>query len=47
MRQEVEGKLAKHHPDALRNDPILRRDTAEEAKRIMAQMGAWMNMGGE
>lgn len=43
MRQEVEGKLAKHHPDSLRNDPILRRDTAEEAKRIMAQMGAWMN----
>jgi len=42
MRQEVERKLAKHHPDSLRNDPILRRDTAEEARRIMKQMGAFM-----
>jgi hypothetical protein len=47
MRQEVEVKLAKHHPDSLRNDPILRRDTAEEARRIMAQMGSWMNQGGD
>ena len=47
MRQEVESKLAKHHPDSLRNDPILRRDTAEEARRIMAQMGSWMNQGNE
>jgi hypothetical protein len=41
LRQEVEGKLIKH-PDALRNDPDLRRDTAAEAKRIMDAMGAFM-----
>ena len=42
MRMEVEQKLARHHPDSLRNDPVLRRDTAEEARRIMARMGSWM-----
>lgn len=41
LRQEVEGKLIKH-PDALRNDPDLRRDTAAEAKAIMDKMGAFM-----
>jgi len=42
MRQEVESSLTKHHPDALRNDPDLRRDKAAEAKAIMAKMGAFM-----
>ena len=42
MRQEVEGKLVGHHPDSLRNDPDLRRDTASDAKDIMAKMGAFM-----
>jgi len=42
MRQEVEQSLTKHHPDALRNDPDLRRDKAAEAKAIMAKMGAFM-----
>ena len=42
MRQEVEGKLVGYHPDALRNDPDLRRDKAEEANDIMAKMGAFM-----
>lgn len=42
MRSEVEGKLTGFHPDALRNDPDLRRDTAAEAKRIMDQMAALM-----
>lgn len=42
MRQEVERSLTKHHPDALRNDPDLRRDKAAEAKAIMAKMGAFM-----
>lgn len=41
LRQEVEAKLIKH-PDALRNDPDLRRDTAAEAKRIMDAMGTFM-----
>lgn len=41
LRQDVEAKLLKH-PDALRNDPDLRRDTAAEAKKIMDAMGAFM-----
>jgi acetate kinase len=41
MRQEVEATLLKH-PDALRNDPVLRQDTATQAKRIMDAMGAFM-----
>jgi len=42
MRQEVESNLARHHPDSLRNDPDLRRDTAEKARQIMSQMGTFM-----
>lgn len=42
MRLEVEQSLTKHHPDALRNDPDLRRDKAAEAKAIMDKMGAFM-----
>ena len=41
MRQQVEASLLKH-PEALRNDPDLRRDTAAEAKKIMDAMGAFM-----
>ena len=41
MRQQVEASLLKH-PEALRNDPDLRRDTAAEAKAIMDKMGAFM-----
>lgn len=41
MRQEVEGSLIKH-PDALRNDPDLRRDTAAQAKAIMDKMSVFM-----
>lgn len=41
MRSEVESKLLKH-PEALRNDPDLRSDTAAEAKRIMDVMGSFM-----
>jgi hypothetical protein len=41
MRQEVESKLIKH-PEALRNDPDLRRDTAAEAKAIMDKMSVFM-----
>lgn len=41
MRQEIESSLI-HHPDALRNDPDLRRDTAAEAKAIMDKMAIFM-----
>jgi hypothetical protein len=42
MRQEVEATLLKH-PEALRNDPDLRQDTAAEAKKIMDKMSVFMN----
>jgi hypothetical protein len=41
MRQQVEATLLKH-PEALRNDPDLRRDTAAEAKSIMDKMSVFM-----
>ena len=41
MRQQVEVTLLKH-PEALRNDPDLRRDTAVEAKKIMDAMSVFM-----
>jgi hypothetical protein len=45
LRQEVEMGIANHHPDALRNDPDLRRDTAAQAKAIMDKMSVFMNGG--
>ena len=45
MRREVEAKLISHHPDSLRNDPDLRQDTAEEARKIMDLMGSFMQPG--
>jgi hypothetical protein len=42
MRREVEQKLVSYHPDALRNDPDLRRDTAAKAKEIMDRMSVFM-----
>ena len=41
LRQQVEASLLKH-PEALRNDPDLRRDTAAEAKAIMDKMSTFM-----
>jgi hypothetical protein len=41
MRQQVEASLLKH-PEALRTDPDLRRDTAAEAKAIMDKMSVFM-----
>jgi hypothetical protein len=41
LRAEVEANLLKH-PDALRNDPDLRRDKASEAKAIMDKMKTFM-----
>ena len=42
MRREVERKLISSIPDALRNDPDLRRNTAEKAKEIMDRMAVFM-----
>lgn len=42
LRQEVEMGISNHHPDALRNDPDLRRDTAAQAKEIMDKMSVFM-----
>ena len=42
LRQEVEAKLAAHHPDTLRHDPVVRRTAAEDAASIIARMGAFM-----
>lgn len=42
LRVEVERSLVAYHPDALRNDPDLRRDTAAKAKEIMDKMAVFM-----
>jgi len=42
MRRDVERKLVSHHPESLRNDPVLRNDTANEAKAIMDKMAVFM-----
>jgi hypothetical protein len=42
LRQQVEMSIANHHPDALRNNPDLRRDTAAEARAIMDKMNVFM-----
>lgn len=41
LRQQVEASLI-IHPEALRHDPDLRRDTAAEAKAIMDKMSVFM-----
>jgi hypothetical protein len=41
MRQQVEASLLKH-PEALRTNPALRRDTASEAQKIMDSMSVFM-----
>ena len=42
MRREAEAKLFDVHPQALRNDPVLRTDTADKAKEIMDKMSVFM-----
>lgn len=42
MRLEMQTKLVNHHPESLRNDPVLRQDTADEAKAIMDKMAVFM-----
>jgi len=42
MRKDAENKLFNLHPQALRNDPDLRTDTAADAKAIMDKMAVFM-----
>ena len=42
LRQEVEATLTSTSPEVLRHDPDARRDTAEDARAIMAKMGSFM-----
>jgi hypothetical protein len=42
MRQEVEAKLAGHNKDSIKDNPVLRKQVADEAADIMARMGAFM-----
>jgi hypothetical protein len=42
MRQEVESKLANHTKDSVKDNPVLRKQVADEAAAIMARMGAFM-----
>jgi len=42
LRVEVEQQLVSHHPDSLRNDPILRQDSAAAARDIAKRMEIFM-----
>jgi hypothetical protein len=42
MRSEVESKLAHHTKDSVKDNPVLRKQVADEAADIMARMGAFM-----
>jgi len=42
LRQKAEQQLFNCHPESLRNDPVLRQDTANEAQAIMNKMAAFM-----
>lgn len=42
LRQEVADELAAKNPESLRNDPDLRRETADKARAIMDKMGVYM-----
>jgi hypothetical protein len=42
MRLAVSNKLVKFHPETLRNDPDVRRDTLKDANAIMKQMAVFM-----
>ena len=42
IRQQVDSELARNHPDALRNDPIKRREVADKSKDIMSKMNVFM-----
>ena len=42
IRQQVDSELTRNHPDALRNDPIKRREVADKSKDIMSKMDVFM-----
>ena len=42
MRKEIEGKLCKHTPDTLRNNPDARSKTAEDADKILKAMAGYL-----
>ncbi len=42
MRSEVESKLAHHTKDSVKDNPVLRKQVADEAADIVARMGAFM-----
>lgn len=42
MRQQVERTLINKHPDTLRSDPLVRRETADEARNILDAMDIYM-----
>ena len=42
IRQQVDSELTRNHPDALRNDPIKRREVADKSKDIMSKMNVFM-----
>lgn len=42
MRCEVEAKLASHTKDSIKDNPVLRKQVADQAADIMARMGAFM-----
>lgn len=42
IRQQVDSELARNHPDALRNDPVKRREVADKSKDIMSKMNVFM-----
>ena len=42
LRQDVEHSLSRHHPEALRNNPVLRKNTGDQARAIMKKMEAFM-----
>lgn len=45
MRQEVEQKLVRFHPETLRNDPDIRNSTKKDADAIMKKMAVFMGEG--
>tara|TARA_R110000787_G_scaffold90916_2_gene191753 strand:- start:658 stop:1515 length:858 start_codon:yes stop_codon:yes gene_type:complete len=42
LRKDAETKLFSHHPQVLSHDPVLRSDTADEARAIMDKMSVFM-----
>ena len=45
MRSKAEQKLFRLHPEVIKNDPDVRKDTAKDAEAIMKQMAGFMGDG--